>query len=180
MGRDKAFLQLGNETLLARSLKLARALSERVSILGDKSKFASFAPVLEDVYRDSGPLGGIHAALSSTAAELNLMLAVDLPFLELSFLESLIVEAKKADAMVTVPRAGGGFQPLCAVYRREFAALADEALRSHRNKIDLLFLDISLRVIEEEELKRAGFSAEMFRNVNTPQDHEDALRKIGR
>lgn len=180
MGRDKAFLQLGNETLLARSLKLASAVSERVRIVGDPKKLAGFAPVIEDIHRDCGPLGGIHAALSSTAAELNLMLAVDLPFLEPAFLGYLTAEAKKCDAVVTVPRAGGGFQPLCAVYRREFAALAEEALRSQRNKIDVLFGRIKPRIIDEQELTRAGFSPEMFRNLNTPEDLADALRKIDR
>jgi molybdopterin-guanine dinucleotide biosynthesis protein A len=29
-------------------------------------------------------------------------------------------------------------------------------------------------VIEEDELVRAGFSAEMFRNLNTPEDLEKA------
>lgn len=180
MGRDKAFLSFAGETLLARSLKLARAVSEHVSIVGAAEKFAVFAPVIEDVCRDCGPLGGIHAALSSTDAELNLMLAVDLPFLDSNFLEYLITEARKSDAIVTVPHVGGGFQPLCAIYRREFGALADEALRNHANKIDLLFANIKLRLIDEEELTSAGFSPEMFRNLNTPADLEEAIASLNR
>lgn len=178
MGRDKAFLQLGNETLLSRSLKLAHAVSERVSIVGDAKKFAAFAPVVKDVYRDCGPLGGIHAALTATSAELNLMLAVDLPFLQPDLLEYVIGQAKKSDAMVTVPRAGGGFQPLCAAYRRDFRNLADDALRNRKNKIDLLFAKIEPRIIGEEELSRAEFSPEIFRNLNTPEDLQEALARI--
>ena len=94
MGRDKAFLPFGEETLLSRSLRLARAVTESVSIVGDTKKFASFAPVVEDAYRDRGPLGGIHAALSTTSAEHNLIMAVDLPFLNLRFLQYLIAQAQ--------------------------------------------------------------------------------------
>lgn len=180
MGRDKAFLSFAGETLLARSLKLARAVSDHVSIVGNAEKFVAFAPVIEDIYRDCGPLGGIHAALSSRAAELNLILAVDLPFLDSNFLEYLIAEARKCDAIVTVPQISGRFQPLCAIYRREFSALAEEALRSHRNKIDLLFAKIKPRVIHEDELTRAGFPPEMFRNLNTPEDLEEAMARINR
>jgi len=79
--------------------------------------------------------------------------------------------------MVTVPQVGGKIQPLCAVYRREFLELAERALQKGENKIDRLFSEENTRVIGEEELSEAGFSAEMFRNLNTPEDLERALAK---
>jgi molybdenum cofactor guanylyltransferase len=145
-----------------------------VRIVGDAKKFADFGRVVEDVYRGRGPLGGIHAALSSSATELNLMLAVDLPFVGPEFLEYLLLRAQESGAMITVPRAGGGLQPLCAVYRREFAEVAEQSLHEGKNKIDSLFATVGTRVIEEDELGRAGFSAEMFRNLNTPEELEKA------
>jgi molybdopterin-guanine dinucleotide biosynthesis protein A len=102
------------------------------------------------------------------------MLAVDLPFAERELLEYLLLRAQKSDAVVVVPRAGGGLQPLCAVYRRRFAEVAEQSLRDGRNKIDVLFTKVESCVLEEDELSRAGFSAEMFRNVNTPEELERA------
>ncbi|HYA22940.1 MAG TPA: molybdenum cofactor guanylyltransferase, partial [Terriglobales bacterium] len=159
MGTDKAFLRWGDETLLERALKLARAVAEDVRIVGDTKKFGDFGcVVVEDVYGERGPLGGIHAALTSSGSELNLMLAVDLPLMRPEFLSYLIGQAREAGATVTVPDAAGGLQPLCAVYRREFAGLAEESLQAGKNKIDPLFAKVSTRVVEEEELVRAGFS----------------------
>jgi len=172
MGSDKAFLQLGSETLLAHALKLAGAVTDDVRIVGDATKFSAFGRVVEDVYRDQGPLGGIHAALSTSPTELNLMLAVDLPFVEANFLQYQLSRAQECQAMVTLPRTAGGLQPLCAVYRRGFAAVAEDSLRSGRNKIDSLFAKVETCVIDEEELVRGGFSLEMFRNLNTPDDLE--------
>src|SRR6266850_1928699 len=63
MGSDKAFLGWGKQTLLAHSLALARTLSPEALIVGPSAKFASYGAVVEDVLRDRGPLGGIHAAL---------------------------------------------------------------------------------------------------------------------
>ena len=176
MGSDKAFLQLGDETLLSRALKVAGAVTGEVWIVGDAKKFAAFGRVIEDVYRDRGPLGGIHGALSSSATELNLMLAVDLPFVGPEFLEYLLLRARESGAMVTVPRAGGGLQPLCAAYRRGFAEVAEQSLREGKNKIDSLFATVGTCVIEEDELVRAGFSAEIFRNLNTPEELEKAKK----
>jgi molybdopterin-guanine dinucleotide biosynthesis protein A len=73
-----------------------------------------------------------------------------------------------------VPQAGGRLQPLCATYRRGFAEIAEEALARGENKIDALFDRVETRVIEEAELVQARFSADMFRNLNTPGDLEQA------
>ncbi len=52
MGADKAFVTLDGRTLLARALELARSLTPDVRIVGDPAKFAAFAPVVEDVFRE--------------------------------------------------------------------------------------------------------------------------------
>jgi molybdenum cofactor guanylyltransferase len=173
MGADKVFLRINNETLIERALRLSRAITENVWIVGEKRKFAAFSnAVIEDVYRDRGPLGAIHAALSSTESHLNLLLAVDMPLLDMSFLNFLVGSARESNATVTVPNVGGSFQPVCAVYRENFADFAEEALRHGQNKIDPLFGKVSTRIIDEGELAHAGYSADIFRNLNTPDDLE--------
>jgi len=173
MGTDKAFVLLDGRTLLARALELARSVTPDVRIVGDPAKFAEFAPVVQDVFRDCGPLGGIHAALRASQAELNLILAVDVPFVSPALLQYLIQRARNSSqATVTVAQAGGGWQPLCAVYRREFAGAAEQSLRAGRYKIDALFASTQTQVIEE--LEAAGFSPKMFRNLNTREELSQA------
>jgi molybdopterin-guanine dinucleotide biosynthesis protein A len=183
MGSDKAFLEFDGETLLSRALKTAREVAQEVRIIGDAKKFGSFAPNIEDVYPNHGPLGGIHAALSASQTEWNLILAVDLPLIPGGFLQYLVRQATTTDAVVTVPRTSEGWQPLCGVYRRDFMAIAERQLRAGRNKIDPLFDEVKTRIIDQEELARMGFSEEIFWNLNTPQDLETArehfqLRKL--
>jgi molybdopterin-guanine dinucleotide biosynthesis protein A len=178
MGRDKAFVELGGQTLLGRALDVASVVTRDCRIVGDPAKFAVFGPVVEDIFRDCGPLGGIHAALLSAKGELNLMLAVDLPFMEVKFLEYLIVQARETSAVVTVPHAGGGLQPLCAIYRRKFAEVAERALRERKNKIDPLFAEVETRVLDEGELSRAGFLPDIFRNLNTLEHWEEVKEQV--
>lgn len=178
MGADKAFLELEGSSLLARALDLAKTVSEQVAIVGDPAKLAAFAPVVPDVYADRGPLGGIHAALASSQAELNLILGVDLPFLNTSFLTYLVAQAESSGAIVSVPFAARGYQPLCSVFRKQFAETANAALLQGKNKIDAIFPEVSLRVIDEAELRREGFDVQLFRNVNTPEDWEEAQREL--
>jgi molybdopterin-guanine dinucleotide biosynthesis protein A len=175
MGTDKAFAALNGRTLLARSLDVARSLTQDVRIVGDPRKFVHFAPVVEDVFPACGPLGGIHAALRASQCELNFILAVDLPFVPPALLQFLVSRAAESEAVVTVPRSGEGLQPLCAVYRQVFSSTAEESLRTGRYKIDALFARVETLVVNQEELERAGFSDRTFRNLNTPEDLARAL-----
>jgi molybdenum cofactor guanylyltransferase len=169
MGRDKAFIEFEGRTLLARALDVARSVTAEVNIVGGPAKLAAFAPVVEDIFPRCGPLGGIHAALRSCSVELNLIVAVDMPFVTPDLLRYLVERARSSSASVTVPHCGGN-QPLCAVYRRSFADSAELALNEGRFKIDALFTNESTQVIDEGELKGNGFTAEMFRNLNTPEE----------
>ena len=182
---DKVFLEFRGRTLLDRALDTARSVCAVVSIVGDPAKFAHYltaehaeskdadsqAPTaVPDIFPNCGPLGGIHAALAQSSAEQNLMLAVDMPLVSKELLEFLFKTAEANESIVTVPRVGKGLQPLCAIYRRQFAAAAEIALREGKYKIDAVFGGVSIRVIEAGELSDAGFTEEIFFNVNTPHD----------
>src|SRR5207248_6652811 len=121
---DKGFLELAGKPLIVRAIEVARETVPEAMIVGDPRKFVAFGTVIEDVYRDRGPLGGIHAALTNSAVEWNLILAVDLPFVPVQFLKYLLARAESSGATVTVPSVGKYFQPLCAVYRKEFVSVA--------------------------------------------------------
>ncbi len=176
---DKAFLDFHGQSLLERALTVAGTVCDRVTIVGDPGRFrtygsSKYVPVVADIFPGCGPLAGIHAALTHSTAELNLMLAVDMPFVSRELLAFLFVTAEASDAVITVPRTGRGFQPLCAVYRRDFSTVAEQALRAGKYKVDAAFSGVSVRVIEENELAAAGFSDRDFFNVNTPQDRQIA------
>jgi molybdopterin-guanine dinucleotide biosynthesis protein A len=178
MGADKAFLELAGKPLILRAVDLSREVSADVKILGEPEKFVAYGPVIEDIYRDRGPLGGIHAALTNSQSDCNLMLAVDLPFVPARFLEHLLARAESSQATVTVPSLGGYFQPLCSVYRKEFVTAAERALTQNRNKIDPLFQEVSLCIVSEEEMHTNGFDSSIFRNLNTPEDWHQAKREF--
>ena len=134
--------------------------------------------MVEDIHPGQGPLAGIHAALAASSAELNLMVAVDMPFLTHEFLEFLLAEARTSDALVTVPRLHDGWQPLCAVYRRGFLPYATTALAEGRNRIDVLYAQLPVHVLDSAQLAANGFTPSIFHNLNTPADLEEARRKF--
>jgi molybdopterin-guanine dinucleotide biosynthesis protein A len=130
--------------------------------------------VVADIFAGCGPLAGIHAGLTQSSSDLNLFLAVDMPFVSQELLAFLADTAEASDASVIVPRTARGLQPLCAMYRRSFVTTAEDFLRAGKYKIDAAFAGLPVRVIEEVELEARGFSERAFFNVNTPADLQQA------
>ncbi len=174
MGADKALLDWHGRPLLAHAMDQARSLTAEIRIVGPRDRLARYGEVITDIYPEHGPLGGIHAALTAGATDLNLVLAVDMPFVAPRFLQHLLSQARAGSPWVTVPRLKDGWQPLCAVYRRGFAQIAEAALRGDENKLDALFSRVEVRIVDEEEVQRLGFGPEMFDNLNTREQLERA------
>jgi molybdopterin-guanine dinucleotide biosynthesis protein A len=175
MGTDKAWLEIAGQPLIRRMLAIAGSFAPAPKIVGSAEKFHRFAEVVEDVFAGCGPLAGIHAALRASHSDLNLILAVDMPFVPPEFLRYLADQAAASRALATVPLAEGRWQPLCAMYRRAFAEVAERALREGKYKIDPLFRLVQTRSIEEGELAEHGFTSGIFRNLNTPDDVQAVL-----
>jgi molybdopterin-guanine dinucleotide biosynthesis protein A len=181
MGQEKSALLLNGNTLLERAIEIANAASDNVQLLG-----APYLPavgrcgmsVIPDRFPGCGPLAGIDAALAATNAELNFILSVDTPFVPRQFVCYLVERARRNDALVTYSRLTSGYQPLCAVYRKEFGPIAEAALRSGHYKIDPLFACVTTYTIDDAQLRKLGFSDEIFDNLNTPEDWERAQRRL--
>jgi molybdopterin-guanine dinucleotide biosynthesis protein A len=179
MGSDKALLSLGGQSLLTQALLTASAVASTVRISGSKDRYAKFGDVVEDIYRDCGPLGGIHAALSATSTDLNLMLSVDMPRMTSEFLKWLLERASASPELILVPDAAGGPQPLCAVYRPGALPAVTQALQSGKYKIGRLFSKVPTRVLTEQEIVSSGFSVTIFQNVNTPDEYKALVQDAG-
>lgn len=139
MGRDKAFLELDGQPLLARQIALARqAGAQEVLIAGRPDvDYAMFAcPVVRDRLPSAGPLAGIESALNATRMPLLLVLAVDLPHMTASLLRELA--ARCTASLGVVPCVGGELEPLATYYPKASlsaaARLLDSSLGGPRTK----------------------------------------------
>ncbi len=177
MGQEKSALLLNGNTLLERALEIAHAASDDVHLLGDPAVGTNLTAI-PDRFPGCGPLAGIDAALAATDAELNFILSVDTPFVPQGFVRYLVERARANDALVTYARLASGYQPLCAVYRKEFGPIAEAALQAGHYKIDPLFARIPTCTIDDAELRTLGFGDEIFDNLNTPEDWERAQHRL--
>jgi molybdopterin-guanine dinucleotide biosynthesis protein A len=178
MGQDKAAVTLNGRTLLEHALAALREMCRTVAILGKSEMYGAIAPVYEDIFPDCGPLSGIHAALTNSQTEFNLVIAVDTPFIAPKFLSYVAERATASGAVVTTPEINGYTQPLCAVYSPDFLPVAETALHSGNYKIVPLFSRVKTLVLKDQELRQFAFAPDMFENLNTPDDLARARRRL--
>jgi len=179
MGRPKHELMLEGETLLARVVRVARAVAGKVLLLGPADRNGGLdVPAMADEMPGRGPLAALYTGLLHTPTEFNLILSCDLPFLKPRLLRYLMRTALECGADVTLPVTPDGYQPLAAIYRRGVRHAARRSLLNSRNKIKSCFSGISVRAVAWPELARAGFRRSTFDNLNTMEDYRRALRRL--
>lgn len=117
MGSDKALALFGGIPLIRVALETLAEAQFSSRIAGSRSSLHAFAEEIADTFPETGPLGGVHAALAGSTAEWNLFLPVDMPLMPASLLVSLLERAQLTDAPVTVARLNGLIQPFPVVLR---------------------------------------------------------------
>ena len=163
MGADKASLPWGEGTLVRHMAGLLSEVAAPVRIVG-RDPFPDIQP-------GRGPLEGIRTALATTSTENNLIIAVDLPFLEPEFLGYLANRLLTTSKKFVLCRTEG-YVALCLGVRRGLLQKVEHYLESGHRSIQGFSDSVEHEEISEEAFQEAGFDARMFRNVNTLEDYE--------
>jgi molybdenum cofactor guanylyltransferase len=176
-GRDKRGLLVGGRRIIERQLDVLRQLTEDIMIVGDRpfENLPGTRPVRDRVPA-SGPLGGLDAALTDARHDRLILVACDMPFVTVGFLRGLLNHLDVADAVV--PRTERGYHPLCAIYRRSCHPAVLRHLAESRLKMVDLFEDLTVHVVEQDEVQRLGGDRDLA-NVNTPDELRDLEALLG-
>jgi len=167
---DKAFLKWRGRPLYVTQLRKLAALQPDNLFLSTNADQA-FPEILEGVERivddepDLGPAGGLRTLLRHCATPFVLVLAVDLPFMETAFLESLLRREKGIAG-----KSARGWEPLAALYPREaMLALTDSFLASGKRRLQDLLDEAEAQGIVEA-LTLSDHARRFFTNLNSPAD----------
>lgn len=171
MGRDKGQLMLQGETLTARAVRTLSALTEDVILVTNTpEQFKGLSARLTgDVIPGGGALSGIHAGLTAAYHEWSLVVACDMPFLNLDLLRYMASLARGASAAV-VPRWQGELETLHTLYSRQCLPAIEPILHRGGGRIIEFYDRIHVRYVEPEEIVPLDPQGLSFFNVNAPED----------
>lgn|ERR1019366_6427604 len=180
MGRPKAWLPFGSELLLPRVVRLlSEAVSPIVVVAAPDQELPPLPDevrIVRDAERGRGPLQGLAAGLAALQGDADAAYAssCDVPFLRPAFVRRVI--ELLGTERICVPRVGAYHHPLAAVYRMDVLSAVLALLEQNRLRTALLFEAVPTRVVQVEELQDVDPTFETLRNLNTPEDYEQALR----
>lgn len=166
MGRDKALLMRDGETLLARTVRLAAGVSDRVLVVGrGPGPELAGATAVADGRPGDGPLQALDAALTAAAGQSVLLLPCDLPLLTTDALAWLIDGWQRSEAPLGVAATiDGQVEPLFAVYAPAARAVIEAALQRGQRSPSRLIAEGGFAMLEVPATHRAA-----LRDCDDPQ-----------
>jgi molybdopterin-guanine dinucleotide biosynthesis protein A len=174
LGRDKAVEEVGGQPLIRRVLgRLAQVDAETVVVVNNADRVQDLplpdgTQIVIDLFPRGGALGGIYTGLKSARNGWVIVVACDMPFLNVALLK--YISSQRGGVDVVVPLVGGFTEPIHAAYSKACLPIMERRLRTNDLKITGFFDQVRVRYIEGEEIERFDPEHLSFFNVNTEQD----------
>lgn len=172
MGRDKADLLYESQTFLTIQIEKGRRLGiEDILVSGYQGNLCS-QRIVEDRFKQKGPLGGLEASLRQAKHKRCLILSVDTPRVTIGALQHLIMEdyanACQRNA-VRIIQHGEKQEPLIGIYPADLADLIEEELKNGQRSVFSLLKKIGFQVCQRYD------NEEQFQNINSPKKYQIML-----
>jgi molybdopterin-guanine dinucleotide biosynthesis protein A len=182
MGRPKALLPFGPETMLQRVVRLLSGVVSPVVVVAAVDQELPPLPpdviVTRDEHEGRGPLEGLRAGLKALpeTIERAYVTSCDVPLLVPAFVTEMLALSRGYD--IAVMEIDGFPHPLSAIYSRSTLRHVEELLARDRLRPVFLFDAVRTR-----RVRAGGITSDpgltTLRNLNTPADYDQALRDAG-
>jgi len=169
-GENKAFAELGGVRLIDRVVGVLSRVFRSVYIMTNTPEDYAYLklPMHRDIIEGLGPLGGIYTALRVIPEPAGFFAACDMPYLNGRLIRHMADYRHEYD--VVVPRISGKMEALHAVYGRDCLPAIQQRIDSGIYQVFRFFPDVSVRYIEENEIRRCDPGMRSFFNINRPGD----------
>ena len=179
LGRDKAVERISGEPMIVRCVRrLAPLVSEIVVVVntaerGERLPLPPGVRVAVDMYPDSGSLGGIFTGISAIGREWGVVVACDMPFVNVDLVGHMLGLRDGQD--LVAPMIGGRAEPTHALYSKACLPHMERWLQAGDLKITRFYDDVRVRYVGDDEVDRFDPERLSFFNINTAADLSRAV-----
>jgi len=178
MGFDKQLLQMQDRTIVE---YLIDVLSTRFGDIMVSSKTPELyeqyeVRVIQDVYEDIGPLGGVHSALLNSRSEEVFVIACDMPYVEVPYIDYMMEEMAKGSYDACVTERGGHLEVFHSFFCRSSLPVLERELGEGRYSVQGFTRQIKSLVIPEARAAALLPNWRAFTNLNTQEEYEEFCR----
>jgi len=177
MGRDKANLLLGGQTLMQHIVATMQQNFPEVIVSVRQLRPESDMPQVCDDPVHTGPLAGLAAGLERAGTPWVFAVACDMPFIAPAVIEYLAW--RRADCQAVVPMVHGYPQPMAAFYAASCLTVAQDCLKgSGKHSLRALLDRLRVCYVSEQEMLAADPQLRSFFDLDTPQDVAQAMNQV--
>jgi len=178
LGRNKALETIGGKSLMERVVERVKLVSTQTLIVTSPGQLAlpvtGELEVLVDLYPGKGPLGGIYTGLLASPSSHSIVVACDMPFLNIELLRYMIELSPDFDAVV--PRLGEGrVEPLHAIYSKGCLDNMKTQLEHNQLEVNRFLNTVRVRYVELAECQKFDPQLLTFFNINCQSDLDRAI-----
>lgn len=164
-GSDKGSYLFGKKEMIRYSIDILKKFTDQIIIVGPQTIDDSSISFADDIFKNSGPMGGIHSGLIHSDFEYNLVLACDSPFTSEDIILKLLREGKKND--ITIFRTPDSkYHPLTGLYHKNIINDLESHINNGDIKLTKFVLGQNHKVIELNKQD----NLESFININYLDD----------
>ena len=164
-GKNKALLEIADETLLQKQIRILSDFFDDIFVVGKGIPQSYKVDLVSDIFPESGPLSGIHSALCFSKTDYVFVVSCDMPFLSPELIELMISEIKKNPCEALVPRHSKGIEPLHSFYNKSIIEKAEIMLRKKDFRIRKIYKNINVSYFDVTLVPE-----KIFFNINYPCD----------
>ena len=177
LNKNKAQIRLLNKSLIewiiSKLVSMDNLSEKDIIIVGPKEKYPQYEQVVEDIFPEKGPLGGIFSGLTVSNSQYNLVVGCDMPLLNVELLQYMREKIDSND--IIIPRYNGSYiEPLCAIYSKKCLKVMEKNIQSNVLSVRKIFSHLKIKFINDSEIKRFDPEFCSFFNVNFESDFKKA------
>jgi molybdopterin-guanine dinucleotide biosynthesis protein A len=178
MGEDKALITFQEMPLIEYIIRqVVHVADELIIIANTMEDYIPFElPIYPDVIHNVGNLGGIHSAIYHATYDLCLVLACDMPFINIPLIEYMLEAPDNYDAYIPRISKNKPVEPFRGVYRKTCINPLKKVMDSGSRRVVDFIENVKARYFEIGEIQRFDPDLISFFNINTPADLEKAKR----
>lgn len=176
MGFDKQFLKIDQRRLMDSMIhKLSKEFEEIIIVTNKPEHYIGLGhKITGDIIENMGPLGGIHAGLTISSSEYSLIVACDMPNINMDYIKFMKEQIGKYGCTT---RFGSSLEPFISLYSKDVIKNIEEYLESNRRSMHSFIPTIEFNYIEESVAREFSPNWDMFLNLNTRDDLSKFISK---
>ncbi|WP_066220945.1 molybdenum cofactor guanylyltransferase [Formosa haliotis] len=172
MQTEKGLVVFNEKPFIEWILDAVKPISNQIFLITENTDYSIYNyPLIADIHKNKGPVGGIHTALKHTSTQQNLILSCDIPMISTHILTRYLINSKVINSDIAFVSDSTRDYPLIGMYSTNNLPKFENAI--NRNHLKLMSL------IQDSTFHRIQVASKDFKalyNINTKDELQTLIQ----